>query len=88
MKKAGGIFTVRNWERFCLYLNNQGSHEQTDGTGGFRVSNWSKTNSPSSSDCRLVMLYGVVKKPWTDFLPSEFGTPLLLAQELQELCTN
>ena len=34
------------------------------------------------------MLYEVVKKLWAEFLPAEFGTPLLVAQEQQELWTN
>ena len=32
-----------------------------DGTAGFNVSNGSRTNSPQSSDSRLVMVYKEVK---------------------------
>ena len=66
------FFTLRNWDRFCLYLNNQHSHGQTDATGGFSASNWSKTNPPRYSDCRLVMLYKVVKKLWLEFCQRNF----------------
>jgi hypothetical protein len=33
-----------------------------------------KTNLVLFSDCRLIMLYKVVKKLWVDFLLSAFGT--------------
>ena|SRR5271155_2759364 len=67
------FFTLRNWTRFCLYINNQYSYGQMDGTGGFRASNWSKDNSPRCSDCRLLMLYKVVKELWAEFFASDFG---------------
>src|SRR5271170_218714 len=38
-----------------------------DDTGGFNVSDWSKTNLPRFSNCRLFMLYKVVKKLWAEF---------------------
>ena len=44
-----------------------------------------KTNLVPSSDCRLIMLYKVVKKLWAEFLLAAFGTFLLLPQELQEV---
>jgi hypothetical protein len=50
-----------------VYLNNQRSYGQMDDSGIFRASNWSKPNSTSSSDCRLVMLYKVVKRLWAEF---------------------
>jgi len=56
-RNSGGKFYYRNLEPFCLYLNNQWSHGQTDDTDGFSASNWSKTNPPRWSDCRLEMLY-------------------------------
>ena len=55
------FFTLRNWDRFCLYLNNQRSHGQMDATAGFSASNWSKTNPPRFSECRLLMLYKGLK---------------------------
>src|ERR1700734_1093084 len=82
------FFTLRNWDRFCLYLNNQHSHGQMDATGGFSASNWSKTNPPRYSDCRLVMLYKVVKKLLLEFLPAEFSAFLLATQQPAELWTN
>jgi hypothetical protein len=57
-------------------------------TGRFSASNWSKTNPPCLSDCRLVMLYKGVKYLWAEFLPAEFGTFLLVAQQPEELWTN
>ena len=83
-----GIFTLRNWIYFRLWLNNQQCYDKTDGTGGFSASNWSKTNPSRCSDCRLVMLYKVVKKLWAEFLHAELGTFLLLPQELQDLWTR
>lgn len=50
------------------------SYGQTDGTGGFSASPWSKTNPQRFSDCRLVMLYQGVKQLWAEFSPAEFGT--------------
>jgi hypothetical protein len=47
-----------------------------------------QTNFVPCSDCRLIMLYKVVKNPWADFLLAAFGTFLLLAQELQGVWTN
>ena len=70
------FFTLRNWDRFCLYLNNQRSHGQTDATGGFSASNWSKTNPPRFSECRLLMLYKGMKMYGRNFLPSDFGDVL------------
>jgi hypothetical protein len=51
------FFTLRNWDRFCLYLNNQRSHGQIDVTGGFSASKRSRNILGSLSDSRLVMLY-------------------------------
>jgi hypothetical protein len=45
-------------------------------TGGFSASNWYKNNPPCCSDCRLLMLYKVVKEIWAEFLPSDFGDVL------------
>ena len=61
------FFTLRNWARFCFHLNIQWSHGQTDGAGGFSASNQSKNNPPRCSDCRLLMLYKVVKELWPEF---------------------
>src|SRR5271156_2386520 len=61
------FFTLRNWTRFCLYLNNRQSHGQMDATGGFSASSWSKNTPPRRSDCRLLMLYKVVKELWAEF---------------------
>ena len=36
-----------------------------DSTGRFSASSWSKNNPPHCSDCRLLMLYKVVKKLWS-----------------------
>jgi hypothetical protein len=66
------FFTIRNWRCFHLWLNNQRCYGKTDGTGGFSASNWSDTNLPQSSDCRLVMLYKGGKKVWGEFLLVEF----------------
>jgi hypothetical protein len=49
-----------------LYLNNQRSYGKMEGTGRFTASNWSKISPPRCSDCRLVMLYKVVKKLWPE----------------------
>ena len=43
------------------------------------------TNLVPCSDCRLIMLYKVVKKLWAEILVAAFGTFLLLPQELQEV---
>jgi hypothetical protein len=51
------FFTLGNWRRFCLYLNNQHSHGKMEHTGGFTALNWSKTNPPCLSDCTLLVLY-------------------------------
>jgi hypothetical protein len=40
------------------------------------------------SDCKLVMLYKGAKNLWAAFLPAEFGTVLLVAQEPWVLWTN
>src|SRR5271154_683862 len=37
------FFTLRNWARFCFYLNNQRYYGQMDATGTFGASNLSKT---------------------------------------------
>src|SRR5271170_7279297 len=55
------FFALRNSAQFCLYLNNQRSYGQMDAADGFSASNWSKNNPPHCSDCRLLMLYKVVK---------------------------
>src|SRR5271170_6884528 len=74
---AAGIFhSSEIGRRFCLYLNNQQSHRQMDSTGGFNASNRSRNNPPHCSNCRLLMLYKVVKKLWAEFLPSDFGDVL------------
>ena len=83
-----GIFTLRNWRYFRLWLNKQQCYDKTDGTGGFNTSNRSKTNPSRCSDCRLVMLYKVVKKLWAEFLSAEFGILLHVAQEPQVLWRN
>jgi hypothetical protein len=59
-----------------------------DGTGGFSSLNWFKTNPPRWSDCRLFMLYKLVKKLWAEFLPAECGMLLLVAQEPQVIWIN
>jgi hypothetical protein len=59
-----------------------------EATAGFSASNWSKTNTPCFSDCRLVMLYKEVKEVWAEFLPAEFGMFLLVAQQPEVLWTN
>src|ERR1700724_3735633 len=67
------FFTLRNWDRFCLYLNNQRSHGQMDATAGFSASNWSKTNPPRFSESRLLRLYKGMKVRGRHFSPSEIG---------------
>jgi len=47
-----------------------------------------KTNFVCCSDCRLIMLYKVVKKLWANLLLAALGIVLLLPQELQEVWTN
>ena len=47
-----------------------------EGTGGFSALNWSKTNPPRFSECRLLMLYKGVKMCGRNFLPSDFGDVL------------
>ena len=54
---AAGFFNLRNWTCFRLWLTNQKSYVRTDGTGGFKALNWSKTDPPRCSDCRLGILY-------------------------------
>ena len=73
---------------FRLWLNKQQCYDKTDGTGGFNTSNRSKTNPSRCSDCRLVMLYKVVKKLWAEFLSAEFGILLDVAQEPRVLWRN
>ena len=62
VKKLPEFFTLRNWRCFGLYLHNHWSYGQTETTARFSASNWSKTTPPRFSDCRLLMLYKVVKK--------------------------
>src|SRR5271155_5834215 len=65
---AAGIFHFSEiGRRFCLYLNNRQSHAQMDATGRFSASNWSKNNPPRCCNCRLLMLYKVVKELWVEF---------------------
>jgi len=82
------FFTLRNWRLFCLYLNNQRSYGKMEGTGRFTASNWSKTNPPRFSDCRLLVLYKGMKTcgrnfwlPDRDFQMSEFGWATQPARE-------
>src|ERR1700685_2121617 len=58
MKISAGIFHL---ECLCLLLNNHGIYGQAETTARFSASNWSKTDPPRFSDCRLVMLYRGVK---------------------------
>jgi len=52
----------------CSYWKVQPAvYGKMDSRGGFSASNWSKTNPPHYSDCRLLMLYKVGKKLWADF---------------------
>jgi len=67
VKKLAEFFTLGNWECFCFYLDNQRSYGQTDGAGRFSASTWSRINPPRCSDCRLLMLYKVVKELWAEF---------------------
>jgi hypothetical protein len=67
MKKLAEFFTLRNWRCLGLYLHNHRSYGQTENMGGFSASNWSKTDPPRFSDCRLLMLYKEVKKLWPEF---------------------
>src|SRR5277367_4563651 len=46
---SGGIFHLRNFGCFCLWLNNRQPDGKTNGIGGFGASNWSKTNPPRIS---------------------------------------
>src|ERR1700685_2359054 len=50
-KRLAEFFTLGNWRRFCLYLNNQQSYGKMEGAGGFSASNWSKTDPPRFSNC-------------------------------------
>ena len=50
-----------------MWLKNQRCYGKTETTAGFSASNRSKTNPPRYSNCRLVMLYKVVKKLWAEF---------------------
>ena len=72
----GGIFTCGILGRFCLQLHNQRSYGKMDGTGRFSASDWSKTNPPRCSNCRLVMLYKGMKKCERNFLASDFENVL------------
>jgi len=51
-KKLPDFFALRNWARFCFYLNNLWSHGQMDATGGFGASNWSRNHLDGLSHCR------------------------------------
>src|SRR5271170_5522199 len=62
----GDILVPRNFI-FWLVAKNQGSYGQTDTTERFNASNRSRNTSLRWSDCRLVMLYIVVKKLWAEF---------------------
>src|SRR5271168_1353109 len=44
-----------------------------DATGAFGALNWSKTYPPCCSDCRLLMLYKVVKELWAEFFALRLG---------------
>ena len=64
-RSVGGIFRPQQLD-FRLWLNNQRCYGRTDVTGGFSAWNWFKSNPPRCSDCRLLMLYKVVKKLWAE----------------------
>jgi hypothetical protein len=51
-KKLPEFFALRNWARFCSYLNNLWSHGQMDVTGRFGASNWSRNHLDGLSNCR------------------------------------
>jgi hypothetical protein len=53
-----GIFTIGC---LCLFLNNQRSYRQMDGTVGFSAPNRFRINPPRSSEFRLVMVHKGVK---------------------------
>ena len=77
----GGIFHPQKLGCCRLWLSNQGSYGKMDGTSRFSALNRSKTSPPRPSDSRLAMLHKGVKKLWAEFLPAEFGTFLLVAQQ-------
>jgi len=58
---------------FGLYLHNHWSYGQTEDTGGFSASNWSKTDPPRLSDCSWKWWYRGGEKSWRNFWPSEIG---------------
>jgi hypothetical protein len=60
-----------------------------EGTGRFTASNWSKTDPPRFSDCRLVVLYKGMKTCGGKFLVSDFGDFLaILETKPAELWAN
>jgi hypothetical protein len=76
VKKLAEFLTLGNWRHFCLYLNNQQSYGKMEGTGRFTASNWSKTNPPRFSNCRLLLLYKGMKMCGRNLLLSDFGDVL------------
>ena len=52
---------------FGLYHKTHGTYGQTEATSGFGALKWSKLGPPRCSDCRLLMLYKVVKMLWAEF---------------------
>jgi hypothetical protein len=73
---------------FGLYLHNHWSYGQTDGTGGFSASNWSKTNPLRFSNCSWKWWYRGVKKAGGIFAPQKSGTFLLVSPQPLILWTN
>src|SRR5271168_890711 len=67
------FFTLRNWARFCLYLNNQRSYGQMDTPGGFSASNRSRNNSPRCSNCSGKWWYRRKNTCCRNFSLSEIG---------------
>ena len=60
----GEFLSWRNLERFCLWSQNQQSHQQTEATAGFSASNRPRIRLEILSDCSLKAQHGGVNRSW------------------------
>lgn len=58
---------LRNLERFCLQLDNQGSEQQMETTIGFNRVERCRNNLPWGFDCRVLMVFGEGEEVLAEF---------------------
>ena len=73
---------------FGLYLHNHWFYGQTEDTGGFSASNWSRTDPPRFSDCSWKWWWRGVKQAGGIFHPQELEMVLLVSQQPVTPSTN